>query len=244
MWAEDGAVFLADAYRSNLLTGAFTPYNGYALLQPRVLAELISWAPLTWQGQLMSVIAALCQALVALLAFHVVRAHARTRIPPVFLVALVVAAVPVGVEVIDNLANGQVVPAGGRRPRPTGAPCTLARAGWPPQSWSSWPSPPARSASSPPRWPWPAGWWTGAGHTCRSRFAGLTGAAIQVWVAVHAPPRSGPLNPGLDVGSLVGGVCAASGGRRGAGHRPPRAGRVAHPRARPARAPCWSPSWW
>ena len=203
VWAEDGAVFLADAYHSNLLTGAFEPYNGYALFQPRVLAELISWAPLTWQGQLMSATAALCQALVALLAFHVVRAHARTRIPPL-LVALVVAAVPVGMEVIDNLANGQWFLLAG----------AVLAVFWSPARW------PGRVASavvvfvaatSCPFGAFAAALAVAGWLVDRTRahlpiaLAGLTGAVIQVWVALHAPPRSGPMDPGLDLGNLVGG---------------------------------------
>ena len=92
VWAEDGQIFLADAHHTNLLTGAFKPYQGYALLEPRVLTEVVSWLPLWWQGQLMSIVAALCTGGVALLAYHVVRAHAHTRVPP--LLAAAVAAAP------------------------------------------------------------------------------------------------------------------------------------------------------
>ena len=167
VWAEDGAVFLADAYRTDLLTGAFKPYNGYALFQPRVMAELISWAPLTWQGQLLSVTAALCQAGVALLAFHVVRAHARTQVPPL-LVAAVVAAVPVGIEVVDNLANSQWFLLAG----------AVLAVFWSPARWpgqvasavvvfvAATSCPFAGLRRRPGRAQ--AGWSTGAGRTCRS----------------------------------------------------------------------------
>jgi hypothetical protein len=106
VWAEDGAVFLAGAQHSNLLTGLFDPYAGYGHLLPRIEAELVSWLPVATQGLGLNLAAALTQGAVALLAYHVVSARSRHRLTPAF-AALAVAAVPVGHEVVVSLANDQ-----------------------------------------------------------------------------------------------------------------------------------------
>lgn len=106
VWAEDGTVFLRGAMESNLFTGLLEPYAGYAHLLPRLQAELVSWLPITTQGLALNLVAAATQGTVALLAYHVTNARSLHRATPA-VAALAVAAVPVGHEVIVNIANDQ-----------------------------------------------------------------------------------------------------------------------------------------
>lgn len=106
VWAEDGSVFLQSAHNSAAFTDIFEPYAGYANTVPRVLAEVVSHFPLPWQGLMISLAGAVGQAAIGLLAYHVIRAHAPLRLAAVT-AALAVVAVPVGPEVVDNVANLQ-----------------------------------------------------------------------------------------------------------------------------------------
>lgn len=106
VWGEDGSVFLQGAHEHSLWGVLFKPYRGYAHVVPRLIAEPISHLPLAWQGLAICVAAAVVQALVALLAYHVVRARLTGRFAAA-MAALAVAAVPVGWEVVDNVANSQ-----------------------------------------------------------------------------------------------------------------------------------------
>lgn len=106
VWAEDGAVFLEDAYNAGLLTSLFDPYEGYVLLVPRLITAFVVQFPLMWHGLMMCLAGAVVQTMVALFAFHVIYAQSQRRLAA-WIVALGVAAVPVGAEVVDNVANIQ-----------------------------------------------------------------------------------------------------------------------------------------
>ncbi|MBS44183.1 MAG: hypothetical protein CMH83_13670 [Nocardioides sp.] len=106
VWAEDGPIFLQGAHEQGLLGALLDPYRGYAHVVARLAAEPVSHLPLTWQGVGISLAAVVVQALVALLVYHVVRAHRPGR-PAAVVAALAVAVVPLGWEVIANVANSQ-----------------------------------------------------------------------------------------------------------------------------------------
>jgi hypothetical protein len=104
VWAEDGALFLQDAYLRGAWHSLLEPYAGYLLLAPRLIVTLVLPFPLAWHGVLIAAAGALVHACVGAFVFHVVRAHARGRVAA--LVAFVgVVLVPVGAQVLDNLAN-------------------------------------------------------------------------------------------------------------------------------------------
>lgn len=106
MWAEDGSVFLQGAYVGHGWHALLAPYQGYALVLPRLIASLVSYFPMGWHGFLVNAAAVAVQAAVAVFAFHVVRSHTRGWIAAVVVVAGV-AAVPVGPETVDNVSNLQ-----------------------------------------------------------------------------------------------------------------------------------------
>lgn len=105
VWAEDGAVFLQGAHDHALPAVVLEPYAGYAHVVPRTLSELISWLPTSWQGLGTVLVAALVAGLLAVFAYHVLAAQGG-RIAATA-AALVIAAVPVGPEILANLANLQ-----------------------------------------------------------------------------------------------------------------------------------------
>jgi len=50
VFAEDGPVFLQGAHDHSLPAMLLEPYAGYANVTPRLVAELVSWLPLSWEG--------------------------------------------------------------------------------------------------------------------------------------------------------------------------------------------------
>lgn len=106
VWAEDGQVFLQAGYTHSTVSNLTRPYNGYGHLVARLLISLIVRFPIAWHGVLCILLAALTQALVATFVYVFIQFHTMSRIAA-GVVALAVSAVPVGPEVILNLANLQ-----------------------------------------------------------------------------------------------------------------------------------------
>jgi hypothetical protein len=107
MWAEDGAVALQGAYSAHHGWGdLLTAYQGYAIVLPRLMASLISYLPVSWHGLAVVGSAVAIQAALALFGFHVASSHTGGRLAG-WIVALSVAAVPVGPETAAALVNLQ-----------------------------------------------------------------------------------------------------------------------------------------
>ncbi|HET6346724.1 MAG TPA: glucosyltransferase, partial [Myxococcota bacterium] len=105
VYAEDGTVFLADAYRESTWDAVATPYAGYLHVVPRILAEIVSILPVSAAATGLAVSAALVTGLLALLVYH---ASGTSLTSPWAraLAAAVVVLVPVGQEEIPNsIAN-------------------------------------------------------------------------------------------------------------------------------------------
>jgi hypothetical protein len=107
MWAEDASLFLSDAVLEPLPRAVFASYNGYFLVPPRLLAEVISWFPPAWAAPLIAITAAAVNSLLALVVY--VASGAALRSPVLRGIAAAVAVVtPVGgYEVPNSLANVQ-----------------------------------------------------------------------------------------------------------------------------------------
>ncbi|WP_147455884.1 hypothetical protein [Nocardioides mangrovicus] len=107
-WAEDAYEFLHRASTHHGPLGGLAelvhPYAGYAAAYQRVVAWLVTFLPVPSQGVAISLSGALTQAGVAVLAYVTVKAMAGSRAPAAFVAAWVVA-LPLGQEVVDNLAN-------------------------------------------------------------------------------------------------------------------------------------------
>lgn len=106
LWAEDGTVFLQQAYDKGAISSLMRPYAGYLLATPRAITALAVQLPVAWQGLAICLAAAAVQACVAVVAFVSTAPHITARWPRL-LIFLAVVAVPVGPEVIDSLANIQ-----------------------------------------------------------------------------------------------------------------------------------------
>jgi hypothetical protein len=105
VYAEDGTVFLADAYRLSTLDAITTPYAGYLHFVPRLLAEIVSALPVSAAASGLAVSAALVTGLLALLVYHASGTSLTSPWARV-LAAAVVVLVPVGQEEIPNsIAN-------------------------------------------------------------------------------------------------------------------------------------------
>ena len=193
VWAEDGAVFLKDAYAAGGWGAVFSPYAGYLHVTSRTIVAAVSYLPIGWHGVAVGVSAVVVQAALALYAFNVVRANTRGWFAPA-VATVAVLLVPVGGETVANIANLQwyLLFAGAIAPL------------WGPRRW------PGRGASivvmlalttSCPFGGIAVGVAAVAWLIKRSRFGltllaiGLVGSAIQAIAMLHAPPRTESLEP-------------------------------------------------
>lgn len=105
IWAEDGSIFLSDAFTHDYLTNLFTPYAGYMHFVPRTAAEISSvFAPAEDLGWSMNILGALVWSSVALAAFSFTQGRIGT--PLRVLLWLLVILLPIGSqEVATNTAN-------------------------------------------------------------------------------------------------------------------------------------------
>jgi hypothetical protein len=175
------------------------------LLAPRLLAMLVASLPLPAQGIALNLAAAVVQAAVATLAYVGTTGFVRQRLWRA-LMALAVVAVPVGPEVIDSIANLQWFLLFG------GCVCLL----WTPRKPLGWGVLFAVLVTATMTSPFAVVLLAGAIARLivqRSRAATVlagvvaTGFAIQTMVMVMAPPRTGTIKSGVDLGParLVGG---------------------------------------
>ena len=100
VWAEDGTIFLADAWRPGFWDELWSPYAGYLHLGPRLLAELVASFPATWAAAVLATQAAVLTAAMAVVVFAVSAAHLPRT------VQRVVASAPV---VVLPLAQGDLL---------------------------------------------------------------------------------------------------------------------------------------
>jgi hypothetical protein len=105
LWAEDGEVFLTQAYAHGYLHNVFTPYAGYMHLVPRTASQIVAaLVPLREVGLGMNLSGALVWSLVAAAAYCFTRG--RIRIELRYLLWLLVLLLPIGsLEVATNTAN-------------------------------------------------------------------------------------------------------------------------------------------
>lgn len=105
LWAEDGTVFISDAYTHSLWENLLAPYAGYSHVVPRFAAEVVTEAlPVHLLGLGMNVCASLVWSAVALASFAFSRSY--LKLPARSLLWLAVLLVPLGShEVAGNVAN-------------------------------------------------------------------------------------------------------------------------------------------
>jgi hypothetical protein len=106
IWAEDGTIFLSDAFVKGYGENLFTPYAGYMHLFPRTSAELVSVLPVPpeYLGLAMNMCGAAAWAVVAIAAFVFTRDRIRPSLRWLLWVATLL--LPIGgYEVATNVAN-------------------------------------------------------------------------------------------------------------------------------------------
>jgi hypothetical protein len=70
LWAEDGGIFLSDAYNKDFFTALFQPYGSYLHFAPRTIFAVISLFPVRAASVLTAASAALVVSLLALYVYH------------------------------------------------------------------------------------------------------------------------------------------------------------------------------
>lgn len=107
IWAEDGQVFLTDAWNESFFSVALEPYSGYALFVPRLVAELVSLFPVSEAAWLTAGLASLVVALAALFVYCASRSIIRQPALRGGLALVVVLMPAASFESTANLANLQ-----------------------------------------------------------------------------------------------------------------------------------------
>jgi hypothetical protein len=77
VWAEDGPVYLQEALTKGFWDAIFTPYAGYLVLVPRLIAEAATLVPLEQAAAAISIISALFAVLSGLAVWHGCGGHVR-----------------------------------------------------------------------------------------------------------------------------------------------------------------------
>jgi len=75
VWAEDGTIFLTDAWQPGFWDELWSPYAGYLHVAPRALAELAALFPASWAAAVLATEAAALTAGMAVVVFVVSAAH-------------------------------------------------------------------------------------------------------------------------------------------------------------------------
>lgn len=104
LWAEDGPIFLQEAFSQSLGESLFDPYSNYFVVVPRLIGEAASVGPLESAPAVVSILSAALAALSGLVVWFAAAAHIRS---PYLRGGLVVATVLVpvgGLESTDSAA--------------------------------------------------------------------------------------------------------------------------------------------
>ncbi|MGQ0679429.1 MAG: hypothetical protein ACT4OM_07220 [Actinomycetota bacterium] len=105
LYAEDGAVFLAQALDTTPLDNLTRTYAGYLHVVPRMLGEAAAAGPLEVADSVLSGGAALCVALMSVIVFTASAAHLRSRTIRLALASSMILLPTAQVEVFNNVAN-------------------------------------------------------------------------------------------------------------------------------------------
>jgi hypothetical protein len=105
IWAEDGTVFLSDAYGRSFFPALVGPYAGYLQVAPRSIAVFTTAFPLRDAAWVLAASAAAVRVAVALFVFRASSGHLCSTLVRAMLAAAVVLLPVGGLEVLDNIAN-------------------------------------------------------------------------------------------------------------------------------------------
>lgn len=105
LWAEDGAVFLQEAFERPDIATVVAPYNGYLHLLPRTAALIATWVPLESAALALRVIAAVVVAGAAWAMWVLAEGHLRSPWLRAGLTVAAAVAPAAAFEAIGNVAN-------------------------------------------------------------------------------------------------------------------------------------------
>ncbi|MFP5375279.1 MAG: hypothetical protein ACLGIO_00660 [Acidimicrobiia bacterium] len=105
VWAEDGAVFLAQVHDLGVGGSLLEPYAGYLHAVPRLIAAVVSALPLQWADTAYAALSALVTAGCAVFVFRASAAHVAGRWARVACAAPILVSPLAGTEVLANAAN-------------------------------------------------------------------------------------------------------------------------------------------
>jgi hypothetical protein len=104
VWAEDGPIYLQAALTQGFSHAVFSPYAGYLVVVPRLIAELGALAPLEYAPATVSIVSALVAALSGLAVWQASAGHVRDPCLRAELALATVLAATAGQETLDSAA--------------------------------------------------------------------------------------------------------------------------------------------
>jgi hypothetical protein len=104
VWAEDGPIYLQAALTQNFLHAVFSPYAGYLVVAPRLIAEAATLVPLEYAPAAISILSALVAALSGLAVWQASEGHVRDPYLRGGLALATVLAATAGQETLDSAA--------------------------------------------------------------------------------------------------------------------------------------------
>jgi hypothetical protein len=104
VWAEDGPIYLQGALTEGFWHAIFSPYAGYLVLVPRLIAELATVGPLEGAAAVIDIVSAFFAALSGLVVWHACGGHVRNPYLRATLALATVLAPAAGLETLDSAA--------------------------------------------------------------------------------------------------------------------------------------------
>lgn len=104
IWAEDGPIYLQGALTEGFWHAVFSPYAGYLVVVPRLIAELATVGPLDGAAAVIAIVSALFAAVSGFAVWHACGGHVRNPYLRGALAAATVLAPAAGLETLDSAA--------------------------------------------------------------------------------------------------------------------------------------------
>jgi hypothetical protein len=104
VWAEDGPIYLQAALTQDFLHAVFSPYAGYLVVVPRLIAEVATLVPLKYAPATISIVSALVAALSGLAVWQASEGHVRDPYLRGGLALATLLAATAGQETLDSAA--------------------------------------------------------------------------------------------------------------------------------------------
>ena len=103
VWAEDGGIFLEQAFGSSFLDAVTTPYAGYLHTVPRLLAEITAALPIEWSAAVLALLGSAGAVLCAFIVWKTSAAHLPDPLLRGLLSAMVILLPVFGFETLANV---------------------------------------------------------------------------------------------------------------------------------------------